>query len=139
MAITFTAANVRPCDGYPIHTRRANAAATITPGQPAYLNSSGDLDLAANTSAALSEARGVILSDGGGSVSFPAATRVDYVTHGPVAGFAGMTPGSPVYVSTAGVYSHTAGSTGTYNYIVGYAESATVLFVNPQIVVPIVV
>jgi hypothetical protein len=138
MAITFTVTNVRPCDGYPLHTRRANAAATLTPGSPAYINSSGDLDLADGDDANQAQARGVVLSDGFGSTSFAAASRVDYVTHGPVAGFAGMTPGLPVYASvTAGTYTHTASvTTGDFNYIIGYAESATVLFVNPQMVVP---
>lgn len=138
MAITFTAANVRPCDGYPLHTRRGNTAAVLTPGQPFYINGSADLDLTDGDDVDQSQGRGVILSDGAGSTSFPIGTRVDYVTHGPVAGFAGMTPGKPVYASvTAGTYTHTASVvTGDFNYIIGYAESATVLFVNPQIVVP---
>lgn len=140
MAITFTPANVRPKDGYPLHTRRRNVAtgATITPGQPVYITSSATLDLGDGDDVDQSQCRGVALSDSNGQTSFSAGTRIDYVTHGPVGGFAGMTPGLPVYVSvTAGTYTHTkSATTGDFNYIIGYAEDATTLFVDPQIVVP---
>jgi hypothetical protein len=140
MAITFTAADVRPKDGSFYPPRRGNVAtgATVTPGQPVYINSSGDLDLGDGDDVNQSQCRGVALSDGFGSTSFAAGTRIDYVTYGPLSGFAGMTPGLPVYVSvTAGAYSHTASATtGDFNYIIGYAEDATTLFVNPQVVVP---
>jgi hypothetical protein len=40
------------------------------------------------------------------------------------------TPGTAIYVSdTAGEYSETA---GTKSFIIGYAETATKLFVHPQ-------
>ena len=140
MAITFNSANVRPKDGYPLHTRRGNVAtsATVTPGHPVFINASADLDLGDGDDVNQSQCRGVALSDGAGSTSFAAGTRIDYVTHGPVSGFAGMTPGLPVYIDVAaGAYTHTkSATTGDFNYIIGYAEDATTLFVAPQIAVP---
>ena len=54
------------------------------------------------------------------------------VVHGPVSSITGGTPGLLVYGSdTAGEVSETAGTKDT---IIGYNESATVLFVQPQIV-----
>ena len=136
--ITVTAANVRPCDGYPLHTRRANTGATVTPGQAIYIASDGDAEPADGDDASQAQAVGIALSNGNGGTSFAAGERIDYVTHGPVSGFSGMTPGAAVYVSqTAGALDHTPSATaGDYNYIVGYAESETVLFVQPSLVIP---
>lgn len=140
-AITVTAASVRPADGYPLHTRRYNAGGTVTPGQAVYIAADGDVEAADGDAAASAEAIGIALSDGFGSTSFAAGNRIDVVTHGPVGGFSGMTPGLPVYVSpTAGALDQTASATtGDFNFIIGYAESATVLFVQPSLVVPIAV
>jgi hypothetical protein len=55
---------------------------------------------------------------------------VDVLLYGPIEVFIDATPGAAYYISDeAGEYSATA---GTKSYIIGYAESATVLFVNPQ-------
>lgn len=140
-AITTVAASVRPCDGYPLHTRRANCGGTVTPGQAVYIASDGDVEAADGDAVDSAQAVGIALSDGAGSTSFAAGTRIDYVTHGPVSGFSGMTPGAAVYASvTAGALDHTPSATpGDFNYIIGYAESATVLFVQPSLVIPIAV
>jgi hypothetical protein len=58
--------------------------------------------------------------------------RVDVVTHGPVAGFSSLTPGGLVFVSDTAGGLDTA--TGTKGLVVGVAESASVVFVRPQIV-----
>lgn len=138
-AITVTPALVRPLNGAVL--RRYNTGATVTPGQGIYVASDGDVEPADGDDVDQAQARGVAISDGVGSVSFPAATRIDAVVHGPVAGFSGMTPGKIVYVSpTAGALDHTpSATTGDFNYAIGYAESATVLFVDPQITVPVAV
>lgn len=51
--------------------------------------------------------------------------------YGPVGGFSSLTPGDYAYVSnTAGGLDTAA---GTFGFIVGRAESASVLFVDPGI------
>ena len=54
----------------------------------------------------------------------------EVVLYGPVKVLVDATPGTAIYVSdTAGEYSETA---GTKSFIIGYAETATKLFVHPQ-------
>ena len=140
-AITTTAANIRPCDGYTLNTRRFNCGGAVTPGQAVYVAADGDVEAADGDNVNQAQARGIALSDGSGSVAFAAGDRIDIVTHGPVSGFSGLTPGLPVYVSvTAGSMDQTASAvSGDFNYIIGHAESDTVIFVNPQMAVPVAV
>jgi hypothetical protein len=57
---------------------------------------------------------------------------IDIVVYGPVQCLSGATPGALVYGSdTAGAYDD---AVGTKDLKIGYAESATVLFVQPQII-----
>jgi hypothetical protein len=61
-----------------------------------------------------------------------AGDRVDQVCYGPVVCMTGATIGARIFnTDTAGEMAETAGTKDT---IVGYAESATVLFVQPQII-----
>ena len=54
----------------------------------------------------------------------------EVVLYGPVKVLVDATPGTAIYISdTAGEYSETA---GTKSYIIGYAETAEILWVNPQ-------
>ena len=140
-AITVTAANIRPCDGYTLNTRRYNCGGAVTPGQAVYVAADGDVEAADGDDVNQAQARGIALSDGSGSVAFAAGDRIDIVTHGPVSGYAGMTPGLPVYASvTAGRLDQVASAVpGDFNYIVGFAESDTVIFVNPQMDIPVAV
>jgi hypothetical protein len=86
------------------------------------LQSDGKWDPAAASAVVLFA--GVAVQGGGDGDS------VDIVTYGPVEVFIDATPGAAYYISdTAGEYSATA---GTKSYIIGYAETATVLFVNPM-------
>jgi hypothetical protein len=136
-AITITsAAKVRPLNG--AITRRGTAGATLTPGQAVYLDGANGWKLADADAQASAQARGVVVSDGYGSVSFASGQVVDIVVLGPVEGYASMTPGGPVYVSpTAGALDQTLSSTAAdYNFIIGWAEQATVLFVLPENAVP---
>ena len=58
-----------------------------------------------------------------------AGERIDVVTYGPIECMTGATPGGYVYVSdTVGEYDQSSTSNG----LVGFAESATILFVRPQ-------
>ena len=130
-AITFTAADVRPLSGATV--RRFDAGGTIGIGSPVYIASDGDVEVADGSAVATTLGclgLAVATPDGGTSVS--AGERVDVVTHGAVAGFSSLTPGSLVFVSDTGGGLDTA--SGTKGLVVGVAESATVVFVRPQIV-----
>ena len=128
-AITVTAADVRPLTGASI--RRFDAGGTISIGAPVYIASDGDVEHADGSgTATLLGFAGIAVATPDGGTSVSAGERVDVVTHGPVAGFSSLTPGSLVYVSdTAGGFDTAA---GTKDLIVGLAESATVVFVRPQ-------
>lgn len=132
-AVTTTAADIRPLNGALL--RRYNAGGTITPGQAAYIAADGDVEAADADAEASALAIGIVISNQNGAVSFPAGTRVDVVVLGPVTGFASLTPGAPVYASvTAGALDQTppAGASGDFRFCIGYAESATTIFVQPH-------
>lgn len=132
-AFAATAANVRPLEG--ARVRRYNAGGTITPGQAVYLANDGDVEAADADVEAQAQVIGICIADGNGAVSFGAGTRVDVVVWGPVTGYASLTPGGLVYASvTAGSMDQTApaGASGDFPFVVGYAESATTIFVSPQ-------
>jgi len=130
-AIAWTAADIRPLAGATV--RRFDAGGTIPIGAPVYIAADGDVEVADGSAVATTLGclgLAVATPDGGTSVS--AAERVDVVTHGPVAGFTSLAPGSLVFVSDTGGGLDDA--TGTKGLVVGVAESASVVFVRPQIV-----
>lgn len=121
-AVTRTKANVRPLAGAIV--RRGEAGDTIQAGEIVYLNGTSGWAPTAGGAAATAKARGVMVSpedavDG---------DQIDVCVFGPVEGYSGMTPGAQHFVSNTTGEVDTA--TGTKTKIVGYAESATVLFVN---------
>jgi len=136
--VAVTAANVRPLHGAVV--RRGTAGATLTPGQAVYLDGANGWKLADADALASAQARGIVIADGVGSVSFASGARVDIVIYGPVVGYASMTPGGAAFVSTtAGAIDQTApAATGDYPFAIGWAEAADVLFVQPQTIVPTV-
>lgn len=76
-------------------------------------------------------ARGIVTSIAGGKESFVTGDKLGVTLLGPVAGFTGMTEGDILYQSdTAGAM---ADAPGTVSHKVGFAESATVFFVNPAL------
>ena len=117
-----TAANIVPLEGAVL--RRGTACTTVSAGELVTLQSDGYWDPTKTTAAQLTV-----------NVSLQAAVAgdaIDLVAHGPVKCLTGATPGTLVYASdTAGEPAATAGTKGL---IVGYAESATILFVRPQII-----
>lgn len=121
--ITRTKANVRPLAGAIV--RRGEAGATTEAGEIVYLNGTSGFYPTAGGAAASAAARGVMVApqdavDG---------DQIDIVVFGPVEGYSGMTPGALYYVSnTTG---EVEDGTGTHTKIIGYALSATVLFVDP--------
>lgn len=117
-----TAANIKPLTGAVI--RRGTLGATVAAGEVVELQSDGYWDPAIGTAVLMN---GGIAVQGGSS-----GDTIDIVTHGPVKCLTGATPGAIVYVSdTAGEPAETA---GTKSAVIGYAESATVLYVNFQTV-----
>jgi len=117
-----TAANVKPLET--ALTRKVQLGATTEAGEVITLQSDGKWD-PTDTSTAQLTAR--VALQGGVDTDW-----VDSVFYGPVKNMTGATVGALIYGSdTAGELDETA---GTKSLVVGYAESATVLFVRPQIV-----
>lgn len=129
--ISLTAANIRALTDNGAVIRRYIAGGTITIGQLVALASDGFVDPAdANASQALTMAIGIAVQSYDGETSLAITEPVSVCVFGPVSGFTGMTPGANHYVSdTPGSVDDAA---GTYDRIVGYAETSGILFVNPE-------
>jgi hypothetical protein len=138
--ISVTAAQVRPLKGAIV--RRFLAGATVNVGEAVYVHSDGTVKPAdADASLAAAQARGLVVGVGvAGATAAAANQAVDVVTHGPVAlGTSGLTEGGVVYVSvTAGKLDQTAPAVAgdDYDFIIGWAESDGVLYVQPQMTIP---
>ena len=138
-AISYTAANVKlPNETEVIKIRGTMGAASLVPGMPVYLDGAngwkaGDADVAAS-----GQVRGILAALPNGSVSSAVGDVGDIVTEGRVTGYASMTPGAAVFVSTtAGSLDQTAPTAeDDYVFAIGWAESATTIYVHPQITVP---
>ena len=128
--LAVTAANVRPLDGS--RTRAYDLASALSVGEPYYITSTGAIARAdANVSATLAAARGIVTAIGGGKTTGAAGDRATGVVFGPVAGFTGLTPNQVGYLSNdIGKLEDAAGS---FTRIMGYAESATVFFVDIEL------
>lgn len=114
--------DIKPLQGAVI--RRGTLGATVTKGHPVTLQSDGYWDHTDTDAAQLTAAVAV---EGGG-----AGDRVDLVVHGPIQCLSEATPGVLVYgADDAGTYGDAA---GTKSLVIGYVESASVLFVQPLIV-----
>lgn len=117
-----SAANVKPLEGAIV--RRIQLGATVTAPSPVTLQSDGKWDGTDTSAAQLTVA---IAIQSGVDTDW-----VDAVFFGPVVALSGATIGSLVYGSdTAGAFDT---AVGTKDLKIGYAETATVLFVNPQII-----
>lgn len=126
MAVTRNtdAAVVKPLEGAII--RRYTAGAAIEAGEIVAIMADGYVDPANTGAWDGSCVVGVALQD------VAAAGRVDVVTFGPVLAFSGGTIGMAIYASdTAGEPSE---SVGTKDVLVGFMESATVMFVRPEFI-----
>lgn len=116
------AADVKPLEGAIV--RRGTLGATVTAPSPVTLQSDGKWD-GTDTSAAQLTVAVAIQSGVDTDV-------VDLVTYGPVVALSGATIGALVYASdTAGAFDT---AVGTKDLVIGYAETETVLFVDPQII-----
>lgn len=127
-AITVTAKKVSPLPGAIV--REFDFGGDVNVGDVVYIASDGDTEQANGGVAGTAYGRGIVVSVGTqGTESGGAGDRASVVTEGPVAGFTGMIPGDPHYVSdTAGKLDTAA---GTVSHIMGYAESAEIFHVQP--------
>jgi hypothetical protein len=135
--ISLTAKEIRPLPGAVV--QRFNAGGTLTPGQSVYIASDGDVEAVDADALGTSQVRGIVVSDGIGSLSFAAGVRVDVVLGGPISGYASMTQGAIVYNSAnAGKLDHTApAGAGKCPCVAGYAMTDTILMVQPQTAIPV--
>jgi hypothetical protein len=132
--MAVTAANVRALEG--AIKRQYLAGGTVAMGQSVYNASDGDVELTDANVAVTSEAIGVIVAVGdAGETTAADGDAVTVCVYGPVGGFSSLTPGAKQYVGeTAGAIVETAPTgSATWTKPIGYAESASVLFVNPNI------
>jgi hypothetical protein len=131
MSITITSANVRVGNDAVLRNYKSGAAVTV--GYSVYLDSSGYVQHSdADASEVKSRGIGIVVASKDGETSVTSGDRCTVCLFGPVYGFSGMTPGEPVYVdTTAGLLTQTK-PTSAYQHSIGYAESATCLFVNPD-------
>lgn len=133
--MAVTAANVSALKGAVPRDYKATSA-TVN-GNAVAIDSNSQVVKAQANAAATSTAIGIqtSVSDAGQTASV-AGQAVTVVTFGPVGGFSSLTPGAVYYVdaSTAGEITATAPTGGgAWAKSVGYAESATVLFVLPGV------
>ena len=134
-SISLTSTLIRPLEGAMVRPYRAGAALTV--GYAVYLDDDGYVQHAdADASEAASRGMGIVVSGKDVETAVNSGDRCSVCVHGHVGGFASMTPGEPVYVSaTVGRIDQTQ-PTSAYRQALGRAESATVLFVNPDVADP---
>ena len=135
--ISFTASDVRPLPGY--RSRRIEAAESIYTGEGVYLNSSGEGASTDADNSLTAAAFGLCCAvEDGGTVAAD-GINMDVVYSGAVTGYSSMTPGLPVFVSaTDGLLTQDTPSDGSYVYMVGIAESASIILVNMSYANPLV-
>lgn len=142
--IANAAASVRVVVGATV--RRFTLTGPVTVGDVVYIDSTGGAQKAtASGVVAQAEARGMVVSvqpvSGTlGQTTGVSGDKADVVMMGPVefSPTLPLTPGLPLYVSavTPGRMDQTKPATvGWFPSIVGFAESASRVFVNPQVVV----
>jgi hypothetical protein len=138
-AITITAALVDASKQAMIERGILGVAASA--GQLLYKHTDGTWLLADADAEASSKTRGVLLGSGVLGTSYPIGAQVDIVVHGRITWGEGMTIGADVYTSvTAGAGDQTAPAVaGDFPFKIGWAWSATELFVQPQMATPVVV
>lgn len=128
MAITRSTdpALIKPLDGAII--RRYTTASAIEGGETVYLDSSGYAALTDAAAVATNYCVGVAIND------IASGARGDFVVFGPIQMCTAATPGALIYTKDSTDVGEVGETAGTKTCIVGVAESATVVFVNPQMV-----
>lgn len=133
--MAVTAAKVRPLEGALLRKRRAGGAVVM--GNAVYTAADGDLEKAQANAAATSDGVGILVEvNEPGETTAADGDAVTLCTFGPVGGFSSLTPGTIYYVddATAGnIVAPAPSGAGKWAKSIGYAESATILFVAPGI------
>lgn len=142
-AITPVASKVRPLQGA-IMRRFPAGSTSIAPGSWVYVDSAGKIQLADNNDTVTkAQVRGLVIGVGvDGKVAAAVGDQCDVCVFGPVEiGVTGLTDGAVLYISaTAGKADQTASAVqGEFNTVVGWAESDNVIFVAPQVTIPVAV
>jgi len=129
--VTVTSANVRALtENGAVILPPVHAGGTVTIGYAVYMASDGDVEHADASAEASSRAIGVAVESYDGESSVSSGNPVSVCVFGPVSGFSSLTPGANYYVSDdAG---RIADSAATYDRLIGFAVTASILFVHPQ-------
>lgn len=128
--IAFTAAQIKPLTFNGAVLRNFTAGGTITVGHLVYVAADGHVEEAdANAGTPAEQAIGIAVESYDGETTITAGNPVTVCVFGPVSGYSGMTPGDILWVSdTVG---RIADAAATFDRIIGRAESAGVVFVDP--------
>lgn len=123
--------------------RRYFAASTVIPGDLVYLDTAGKVARSDADALASAQAIGMVVAIGiMGYDTANANDPVDVCLWGPVwvGDTVAMTIPGRIYVSTtAGKFDQTApAAAGDYPFIAGKAEAASIVFINPQVTIPVV-
>lgn len=128
--ISMTASDIRPLPG--ALCRRLDAGGTVYAGEAVYLASDGDIERADADDSLTAQVYGIAVADSDGGTAFSSGDAVDVCVMGPVTGYSSLTAGLHVFASgTAGGMQQDDVGAGTYEFVVGRAESAATIFVNP--------
>jgi len=122
-----TAEHIKPLEGAIV--RRYIAHAAIDAGALVAKNADASESAEAVATSVILAPLGVAIN-----AAVSAGDYVDVVVFGPVVCLTGATPGLNVYASNTAGEPAESGGTHTKDTIFGYSESATVLFVKPQII-----
>ena len=128
--VTVTAVECRhlPFNGSVV--RRYLAGGTVNVGDAVYIAADGDVEQADGSVAGTAFGIGIVVAGDDSTTSIAAGKPASVCVFGPVTGFSGATPGTKGWISdTAGKVDDAA---GTSAHELGYFESATIFFVNPD-------
>lgn len=129
--ISYTAAEIRALTENGARVRPYTAGGTVTVGQAVYIATDGDVEAAdANAGTPAEQVIGIAVESYDGETSIAAGNPVSVCVFGPVSGFSGMTPGDVIYLSND--VGRVADAAGAFSRVVGHAERAGVLWVNPE-------
>lgn len=120
-----TAEHIKPANPNQCIIRKYIAGAAVAAGEIVSMQSDGYVD-PADTTGSAQKVVGIALQ-----AASAAGQTIDVVVFGPVVCVTGATPGSIIHASdTAGEPAESAGSNAG---VTGFAESATVVFVRPEV------
>ena len=129
--ISYTAIEIRALTENGARVRPYTAGGTVTIGQCVYIATDGDVEPAdANAGTPAEQGIGIAVQSYDGETTITSGNPVSVCVFGPVSGFSGMTPGDVLYVSNT--VGRIADAAGAFTRVIGHAERAGVLWVNPE-------